>query len=330
MLIIAFEGNTFNKESQIAKEVQELQVGGVILFDWNIYRESDTSNSADSLRALCANLQGLRDEKLMICIDQEGGYVKRLKVSDGFKNTPSAQSIGEEDDPSKTTLYYRQMSELLSDLNINTNLAPCVDIIANEDCPAIAKNKRSYSTNPEEVIEHSSIFINELNKKGIISSLKHFPGHGSSTSDSHMGFTDISETWSREELIPFIELLNPDKKMTILVGHLFNKNIDSQYPASLSYASINGFLRGELGWQGVVISDDMTMGAITNNYSFEESVLLAINAGCDMLIFSNPSTNGAYTSELFIKTVINYIKQGKISIKRIEESYQRIQSLLDN
>ena len=124
-----------------------------------------------------------------------------------------------------------------------------------------------------------------MHKKNIISTLKHFPGHGSATTDSHLGFTDISTTWTTQELIPFQSVISNRTGDIVMMGHLFNKSLDSLYPASLSYNVVTNLLRQQLGFDGVIITDAMNMGAITQNYGFEQSIILAVKAGVNLLLY---------------------------------------------
>ena len=329
MLIVGFDGTKYNENSKVVKDVRDNKVGGIILFERNITPVSKGENSIDILSDMCLKLQQLREDNLMIAIDQEGGRVTRLKEKYGFPKLVSAKWLGDLNNLDTTRYYAELTSKWMNKLNINTNFTPCVDI-AFENCPVISKLGRAYSDSEVDVVNHAREVIKESAKRDIYTSLKHFPGHGSSTVDSHKGFTDISSTWNKRELIPFIELMKDSDCQMVMVGHLFNDNFDTLYPASLSNATLTGFLRGELGWNGVIVSDDMLMGAIMNNYKFEQSLMLAINAGCDMLIYSGdiPGIQTPIT-ELFISTVKRLVEEGKISVDRINESYARIDKMLN-
>ena len=157
---------------------------------------------------------------------------------------------------------------------------------------------------------------------------KHFPGHGSAATDTHKGLTDITDTWQASaELMPYETLISDGIVDMVMVGHLVNTKIDPEYPASLSKATITGMLRNKLGFNGVVISDDLEMGAITAHYNMDEVVLLAIDAGMDILLYGN---NISYDPDIAAKvhsTILKLVKAGKISRERLEESYMRIRAL---
>ena len=330
MLIVGVDGTSLNVDGRTAHDVRDLKVGGVILFERNILPVNSKNNSIETLAKLSADLQNLRDDKLIISIDQEGGTVNRLKAKYGFPEFKSAKYLGDLDKIDSTKYYADLTASWLHKLNINTNFAPCVDLIVNENCPVIAKINRSFSKDEWKVVEHSSQVIESHSNKDIYTAIKHFPGHGSSMVDSHLGFTDVSDTWIEKELTPFREIIKKGNASMIMVAHLFNKQFDDKYPASLSSKTINGVLRGELGWDGVVVTDDMLMKAIADNYEYELSVELAINAGCDLFIYSAniPKTNES-ASVVFIITVKKLIADGKITEQRIDESYDRINKLLN-
>ena len=177
------------------------------------------------------------------------------------------------------------------------------------------------------LFRHANWFIEEFLNKKIITTLKHFPGHGSATEDSHLGFTDITETWSRDELIPYQQLCANEYQEMIMVGHLYNANLDSIYPATLSYNVVSNLLRNEIGFKGVIISDEMLMGAIVSYYQFDKAIELAINAGIDILLYS---TN-KYQNQSLVRQVIDIVQQkvmaGLIPQQRADKSYNRIMHL---
>ena len=219
------------------------------------------------------------------------------------------------------------MASTLSELGINLNFAPVVDLNRNPENPIIAKKERSFSQNPEVVISHAKQFIKAHAESGILTCIKHFPGHGSSASDSHLGFVDVTQTWSDIELLPYKKLISEDNVDCIMTAHVFNHNIDPSYPATLSRVFIDEILRRRLGFKGVVISDDLNMRAISDNYSLEESLLLAINAGVDILLISY---NEDCKEKLFVNLIAiikSMVKEGSIPEERINKSYNRIRSL---
>lgn len=325
MLMIGFDGYEVDENHHISEAIGKYNLGGVILFDLEEkdYRLKNIE-SHEQVQNLTANLQSYSDNNLLIGIDYEGGQVNRLKEEYGFPKTFSQQHLGELNDPSLTYEKSAEMAGTLSGLGINLNFAPVVDLKINPENPIIAKRERSYSSDPEVVTLHSKEFIKTHRQAGVLTCLKHFPGHGSSTADSHHGFVDISDTWSESELIPYKKLVKDNLVDCVMSAHVFNRNIDPKYPATLSSIHIDQELRNEIGFNGVVFSDDLHMGAIKDNYTFEQTLNLAINAGIDILIISYDEEYKENLCENLINTILRLVKDGSISQSRIDESYDRI------
>ena len=331
MLMVGFRGTDLSQNEQIVSDISVLGIGGVILFEHDLPSKSRPRNitSSQQLQKLCSDLQQLSDGKLLIAIDQEGGKTNRLKANYGFPATVSAQYLGKLDNSDSTRFYAESMAKTLSDCGVNLNFTPCIDLNINPNCPVIGKVERSFSDNPDKVVKHAAIFVEAHRKHRIVTCLKHFPGHGSSKSDSHDGFTDITHTWKNTELQPYKTMISNGMCDAVMSSHVFNAHLDADYPATLSQKIITGILRDTLGWDGCIFSDDMNMGAITKNFGFKESIALAINAGVDVLVFSNNAPEG-YDPQLAQKAlnvILELVNEGVISEKRIEESYRRIMQL---
>jgi len=162
----------------------------------------------------------------------------------------------------------------------------------------------------------------------VLTSLKHFPGHGSSLKDSHRGFVDITKTWRPKELEPFKRVIDAGKADSVMVAHVFNRTIDSRYPASLSRKTVSGKLRGELGYAGVVISDDLQMYAISKHYSLRDTIKLAINAGVDILLFGNQlDPKHEVTIETLVGITKSLLTSGEISRQSIMRANRRIAAM---
>ncbi|MEP0861435.1 MAG: T9SS type A sorting domain-containing protein [Ignavibacterium sp.] len=317
MIMVGFSGKTLS-DSVIINDLQIRGVGSVILFSGNI--ESPTQ-----LNQLTTQLHNLSSTPLFIAIDQEGGRIARLRETNGYTSTYSAFQIGTIfNDETINRSWATLMAGWLKDANINLNLAPVADVNVNPESPAIGYLDRSFSRIPDTVFNHCSWFIDEFHQKNIFNCLKHFPGHGSASTDSHLGFTDITNTWADSELIPFQRLIQNGYNDFIMSGHLFNAQIDSIYPASLSNKTLTGLLRDSLGFDGLIITDGMFMGAISNNYSFDEAVELAINAGNDILLYTTNKLSGKSLVDSVVGIVMIKISEGKITEQRIDESYNRI------
>ncbi len=329
MLLVGFRGTALSDTNHIVRDIKKYHLGGVILFDYDVPSKSSERNiqSPNQLKTLIRDLKSLSDIPLIVSIDQEGGKVARLKPSMGFPDIKSAEYLGKVDNVDSTRFYAQKIGRSLENLGINMNFAPVVDLNANPDNPVIGTLERSFSSNPQKVAKHASIYIKTLNKYGVWSVLKHFPGHGSSKKDSHLGVVDVTDTWSKSELIPYRKLITKDLGDAIMTAHIFNRNIDPDYPATLSKPTITGLLRNQLNYQGVVISDDLMMGAIRQEYGLKTTINKAINAGVDILVFAN---NSIYDPEIVpkaYKIIHELIDQGKINRKQINQSYERIINL---
>jgi beta-N-acetylhexosaminidase len=320
MLKIGFRGMAVADTNHIVRDIEKYHLGGVVLFD---------IKSPEQVQQLVSDLKQLADKPLIVAIDQEGGRVARLKPKYGFPETVSAQYLGDLDNTDSTQHYARQTAKTLSKLGINVNLAPVVDVNINSQNPVIGGLERSFSGNPQTVVQHASIFIETLHNHNILTVLKHFPGHGSSKKDSHLGVVDVTETWSKEELIPYRQLIDSGLVDAVMTAHIFNAKIDSTYPATLSKSTITGILRKQLGFEGVIISDDLMMGAIRKEYGLRTTIKQALHAGVDILSFGN---NSVYDPDIVPKAhkiIKGLIEADEISRNRIDQSYKRIMKFKD-
>lgn len=326
MLMLGFRGMDVKPGDSIASDVRDRHLGAVVLFNYDTILQAYTRNisSPAQLQALNNSLQALAQTPLFISADQEGGRVTRLTESNGFPATQSEQFYGTKNDLNLTRMAAEAEGKVLKAAGINLVLAPVVDLNINPNNPIIGKYERSFSADPQIVTDNARAEIDGYHAQGILTTLKHFPGHGSSTADSHLGFVDVTPTWQEIELEPYRNLINAGVVDAIMTAHIFNAKLDSQYPATLSKNIITGILREQLKYDGVVISDDMQMGAIRQYFGYEQAVELAINAGVDILAIAN---NTIFEPEIGARTV-SIIKQlvtdGKITPERIDQSYQRI------
>ena len=329
LLIVGMRGTEISDTNHIVRDIEEYNVGGVILFEYDVPSHSRPRNiaSRDQLQKLCSDLKRRSGGALLIGIDQEGGRVSRLKQNYGFPEFPSAKKSASEGDKSVREAA-RLTAATLASLNINLDFAPCVDVDINPDCPVIGKLERSFSGDAKRVARCGAIWVEELQKKGVVACLKHFPGHGSSKNDTHLGVADVSDTWKSSELEPYKTLIADGDVAMIMTTHVFNAQFDSVYPATLSYKTLTGLLRDSLHYDGVIVTDDMAMGAMTQQYNLEEALTLTLLAGADMLCLSN---NGAeYNADIVPQVVdmlFSKVKEGVIPAERIHDSYGRIQRM---
>jgi len=330
MLMVGFRGLRAGDSHPIAYDIRKHHLGGVVLYDSDIKGKKLRLNieSPKQLKALTRDLQALSDTPLFIAIDYEGGAISRLKEEYGFPATISHRRLGETGDTAFTYREAGKMAGRLKSLGINLNLAPVVDLNTNPENPVIGKLGRSFSEKPDVVGRHALAYIDASREKGIITTLKHFPGHGSSDTDSHLGFTDVTQRWSPAELEPFRQLVKKGKADAVMTAHVFNWRIDPDYPATLSRKTIGGLLRDKLQYKGVVISDDLQMKAIADNYGLEEAVIKSIEAGIDIMIFSKNSDEKGKSLVKKVKGIIlGAIADGRISEERIDTSFRRIVEL---
>jgi len=329
MLMVGFHGTTATPKSQICQDIRRYHLGGVILFDYNPVDRSKPKNIANKrqLRLLTQQLQACSyDGKLLISVDQEGGRVQRLKSKYGFYGKfPKASEVAKMNQ-NQIAQTYLQMSKELKGVGINYDLAPVVDLDINPRNHVIHGLGRSFGKSPKVVASYASTFIDAMHHYGVLTALKHFPGHGSSVGDTHRGFVDVTHLWQEKELEPY-RLLN-QKADTVMVAHVFNKRLDTSYPATLSKKTVNGLLRKKLGFNGVVITDDLQMGAISKKYGLKQTLKLAIGAGDDLLLFGNQlDPRNVVKVATLVETIEALVKSNEVSKESIVQAYKRMQRL---
>lgn len=347
MLIIGFNGRTLQKNSPIIKAVQQQMVGGVILFDLNYKTQKPYRNieSPAQVKHLTQQLQDytfLAAEHhhnqlwpLFIGVDYEGGKnfgsirgANRLKADYGFPNTLPAEDIAAL--PVQQAKSYAEiMATTLQSAGINFSFSPVLDLNTNPQNPVIAKLGRSFSKNPSQVIKYAKLFSDADAKHHILCAYKHFPGHGSSTNDSHLGFVDVSTTWNSKELIPYQRLLNRRNSCSaVMTAHIINRQLEpNNLPATLSSKVLTELLRKKLHFNGVIITDDLQMKAITDHFGLKRAVIQTIQAGTDILLFGNQLVETPQNPKQIINIIYQAVKRGEISEERIDASYRRIMKL---
>ena len=329
LIIAGFRDNTISKETDIINYIRNYNISGVILYDEDMEKGRAGSRniiSQHQLKTLTSTIQDSTKSPLFISIDQEGGRVNRLKEEYGFPSFQSWKSIGDLDEESETEKITTTLADCLSDCGINLNYAPVLDFDYGKSS-YIGNSDRALSKNPDKIIKHSSIFIKNLKEKNIISCVKHFPGQGSGFGDTHKGITDITETWSKEELLPYEIMIKNNEIDMVMISHVFHRKYDDKLPASLSKKITTDLLREKLHFRGVVICDDPSMKAISNNYSIEDTFSFMINAGIDMFCLGNNLDYDVNYIPKCIDAIISGIKKGKISMDLIDSSITRINSL---
>ncbi len=325
LLMVHFRGEEAGLDAQTL--IQEVHVGGIIYYNW-----ANGLHSPSQVQKLSASLQQLASIPLLIAVDQEGGRVNRLQ--NGFTIFPSNQEIAMTGDPSLAeSNAFITGKELLS-VGVNMNLAPVVDINSNPQNPVIGS--RSFGETPFIVISFAKRALLGYHKAGIITSLKHFPGHGDVGKDSHHELPILKK--SKEELLktelrPFKELAS--QADTIMTAHLLVPALDEKNCTTLSKSSLD-ILRNEMHFQGVIISDSLVMEALLqNSLSIEEAAIDAINAGCDLLILGGKQLIGTHADlELKVSDVqkihqalLQAVQSGRLSEERLNDALNRVLQL---
>ncbi len=313
-------------ETLVLKEVKAGKVGGIIFFEKNVPK---SATAFATLKKIIWTYQKSASIPLVVGIDQEGGKVNRLKDKYGFPRSITAQEMGKAKTLDSVKFYAESIASNLAGLGFNVNFAPCVDVAVNPENTVIVKVGRSFGSNPDSVALLAEEYIKPHRKFGVITVLKHFPGHGSSTADTHYGIADVTQTWSEKELIPYRKLMAAGAVDAVMSCHIVNRNLDPRgYPGTLSSRMIDSLLRKELHYEGVVFSDDMQMQAITKEYGLEETVKLAINAGIDIMCFSNNIQGSELRTVDKVHSIIRgMVDGGQIPRERIDESFNRILKL---
>jgi beta-N-acetylhexosaminidase len=326
LVMVGFRGLAKDEWPQAEEQIRGLGIGGVILFDYDVPSHAAVRNiaSAEQVRILVRDLQELAATPLLVAIDQEGGRVSRLKERFGFPPTLSAAHLGRANDPLLTAKQGSETAELLASLGITMNFAPVLDVDRNPDNPIIGRLERSFSPDPQVVAVHAAAVVRAHRNSGVLTVLKHFPGHGSSTADSHMGFVDVTASWSASELLPYQTLIAEGLADAVMTAHIVNDRLDPGRPATLSPRILQRMLRDQLGFEGVIVSDDLQMGAIREHYGFDEAIAMALEAGVDLLVFGNNSVYDPEVGSRAVEVIERLVREGKIPRERIEASWARI------
>lgn len=308
MVMIGIQGTKVDDDSLYM--LNQYHMGGVILFDRNM-------DSSEQVKQLTSDLQAQSNEKvpLFIGIDEEGGDVVRM--AEKLTPPPSQKEIGAIGDTEQARTWAVKTAKSLKDMGINVNFAPVADVGSND--------KRSYSTDANTVIDFVRAATKGYQQENIIYSLKHFPGIGKGKVDSHVDSSNIDaskDTLMAEDILPFKTIIdeNEPNDYFILVSHLKYPALDEEYPASLSSKIMTDLLRNELGYKGIIITDDMEMGAVANHNDFRSIGVNAVKAGADIVLVCHEYQ---HQQEVYLG-LLDAVNSGEISQERIDESVKRI------
>ena len=328
LIVVGFRGSTLDDAPWVRSALAQAGLGGVILFDRDqLTGESRNILSPAQVKRLTADLRAAAAGRgIIVSVDQEGGIVTRLSPAHGYPAVASEATIGKSS-AATTRSWAKTIATTLATNGFDLNFAPVVDLDVNPSSPAIGALDRSFSADPDVVVEKATIEIQAHRTAGVRTTLKHFPGIGSSTSNTDFGVADVTKTWTRTELEPFAQLIAADMADLVMSGHVVNGQLDRGRPASLSKPIVTDLLRGELGWEGVVVTDDLQAAAITKAFGRDEAILLAIEAGNDLLLFANQQVYDSKLVGRVVATVEAAVRSGRIPEARIDEAFERVQAL---
>ena len=330
LLMVHFCGETVNDDAKVL--IQDTKVGGIIYYNW-----SNGLHSPEQVQTLSRGLQKVAKENrhgipLLIAADQEGGLVARL--NEGFTHFPGNRALGEAGDPQLAEQAAFAMGEELRAVGINMNLAPVVDVNSNPRNPVIGV--RSFGDRPEMVASLAKGALHGYRQAGIITTLKHFPGHGDTAADSHENLPIVRKSkkeLEQEELFPFAKLASSAD--AIMTAHILVPAFDSEQCSTLSEKTLS-YLRDTIGFQGVIVADSLVMEGVLNKcLSVEEAAIQALKAGCDLLILGGKLLVGeragfelkAADIRRIHGAIVNAVQSGRVSETRVNEAVQKILDL---
>ena len=284
LIVVGFDGDapTTHGAKQVTRHLAEGLISGVLLLGRNI-------SSQEQLKRLTRALSQPGIHPPFVMVDQEGGYIQRIRGFASVDPVPSAKFVATRLSVEQAEALYGKLATQLASVGINVNLGPVVDLNVNPSSPVIGKLERAFGSKPSVVTDYAGAFVRAHNAAGVLTALKHFPGHGSSSTDPHIVTNDITDTWDETELVPFRELIRRRLADMVMTAHVIldKPPINTSGQAlSLSRNAIKNVLRKSLCFDGVVISDDLAMGAIKAEYSEEQAAVEAIRAGNDIVLLA--------------------------------------------
>jgi beta-N-acetylhexosaminidase len=315
MLIVGIDGFSINDNSKDL--IDKYRVGGFIIMGDNVKNSTQLLDLTNSLK-----VQNSRNNiPLFLSVDEEGGKVSRMPKE--FKNIPANKTIGKINNKEFSYKIGSTIAEEINEFGFNMDFAPVLDINSNPKNPIIGD--RSFGSNASVVSDLGVETMKGIQSNNVIPVVKHFPGHGDTAVDSHKGLPSVNNDLKRLQSFEFIPFSNAIEEGAdvVMIAHILLKKIDGKNPSSMSRTIITDILRNKLKFQGVVITDDMTMGAIIKNYKIGEAAVKSVSAGSDIVLVCH-----GYTNEIeVIKALKKAVVEGVISQERIDESVYRILKL---
>ncbi|MBI1862154.1 MAG: beta-N-acetylhexosaminidase [Deltaproteobacteria bacterium] len=315
LFIVGFDG--FSVPIAFKRFIAESNLGGVIYFEGNVQSPTQLAELSNEIQFSC---RAKGSPPLVVSIDHEGGKVTRLVKP--FTKFPGNDYIGDLGSPKVAFQFGMVIGKELKAIGVNMNCAPVVDVNSNPESPIIGS--RAFSKDPEVCGRMGSAVCRGLQKMGVMAVAKHFPGHGGTTEDSHLALPVVTKTMEQLdelELIPFKRVIK-SRVEGVMTAHIMNRNLDPEYPATLSKATLTDLLRTKMRFSRLIISDDLEMKAIADKWDPIRSAVLAVQAGCDMLIYKGE----AGVPQAQIDAIIVAVEKGEIPLAQLEQKVVRIQT----
>ena len=322
LLIFGFLGASVNARGvqDLARHCEAGRLGGICFLGHN-------TRKREHIEALTAFFrQAAGQQKPFICVDQEGGAVQRLGKRSGYRPYPTARKVASAKSVVEAEALYAEMAAQLIQAGFNVNLAPVVDLGFEPRNPVVSRWGRAFGADGPTVAKYAQAFIAGHRRAGMLTALKHFPGHGSTLVDSHQHAVDLTPTWRPEELLPFRRLSEQGMVDIVMSGHLRHRELSGDLPATLS-PQIVRLLRDDIGYQGVIMTDDLDMQAIRRSYSLMDAIVQAIGAGNDMILISNTLKPDPDLPKHVIRRVKEAVADGRIAARTIAAAAARIAKL---
>jgi len=330
MIMVGFRGLTPLEAQPTIRHIADGIVGAVVLYDMDAETGGPRNiQSREQLRDLLSALKAASEIPILTTIDAEGGFYHRLKEKYGFAPATPAAELGERDDLNVTRGAAESIAVQLADVGIDMNLAPILDLL-NPANLTVSARRRSFSADPAVVIAQAREFILAHRARGVLTTAKHFPGMGGVLRPYSPGHGERLEAWSTVELEPYRVLVHEGLIDAVLATRATYSKLDPDLPACLSPKIVDGLLRREIGFEGVVISDPLEMLAIWDVYGFERGTIMAVNAGIDLLLYCNESGIVPYDEERApdaVRVILDAVGRGEIAESRIDEACGRVLAL---